>query len=288
MHRDLKPQNILFRPSGTPAPIDFGLVKQISDSVIKAEETISVANGTAVGAGTPGYSAPEQFRGEDITPSADIHALGVIAERCFNGKPPSVWKPIIRRATSSIPGERFSSVEELAQAIRTRYFRLLWPAVIILLAVAAAISVWFISAHIHRSGIRFESGFDQWEKTVETRSDELGNYSHITLDGDLHQLDGRISLNDGHRTVVEGPGTLRLSINGTPDSTIVLRRCSLSNTTNDPSPENSPHYILEDGSYLNLSNLRQKDLPNIKVTYDTKDSAVLFGGPQNSLRYFFQ
>lgn len=56
-------------------------------------------------------------RGE-ATVTSDIHALGVLADRCFNGNPPRVWSRIIQRATSSIPARRYPSVASFARAIR--------------------------------------------------------------------------------------------------------------------------------------------------------------------------
>ena len=58
-------------------------------------------------------------RGE-ASVASDIHALGVLADRCFDGEPPKIWRRIIERATSSIPALRYQSVEEFLHAIRRR------------------------------------------------------------------------------------------------------------------------------------------------------------------------
>jgi len=45
----------------------------------------------------------------------------MLANHCFNGSPPPAWVPIIRRATSTIPTQRFATVLDLAHAIRGRH-----------------------------------------------------------------------------------------------------------------------------------------------------------------------
>ena len=98
-HRDIKPDNALFRahvgerPSGPPAA-----------------GGPSIVEGRRVGVGTPGWSAPEQFDRGEATPTSDVHALGVLADACFGGRPPRAWRGIVRRATSSLPAERFPDV----------------------------------------------------------------------------------------------------------------------------------------------------------------------------------
>ena len=124
VHRDIKPGNILWRPGRTrsyataqPVLADLGLVKCVapSDSGQTAPQSVTVG-----GVGTPGYGAPEQMERGETTPAADIHALGVLADRCFGGKPPRAWVRIIERATSSIPARRYQSVAAFARAIRWR------------------------------------------------------------------------------------------------------------------------------------------------------------------------
>ena len=68
-------------------------------------------------------AAPEQFTGEEITPASDIHALGVLLNECFNGKPPRQWKRIIAKCTSSLPDYRFHAAQEFIQAVRRRNLR---------------------------------------------------------------------------------------------------------------------------------------------------------------------
>lgn len=128
VHRDIKPANIMCRrASGKNARmhavlIDLGLLKRHEAAQrLMGDVSVTIVDGRAVGAGTPRYAAPEQFSGGGLSPAADVHALGILADECFGGKPPSEWERIISRATSSIPERRYRDVPSLMQAIRRRY-----------------------------------------------------------------------------------------------------------------------------------------------------------------------
>lgn len=121
VHRDIKPANILWRANGELVLSDLGLLKQTMPTAGHTGVTATLVNGRAVGAGTPHYAAPEQFDGGGISVATDIHALGVLIDDCFGGNPPSDWARIVRRATSSLPGRRYSDVENLMRAVRGRH-----------------------------------------------------------------------------------------------------------------------------------------------------------------------
>jgi len=125
IHRDIKPSNIMGRLDADghviPVLIDLGLLKHFDQKGRPTTDSISIMQNRVVGVGTPGYAAPEQFTGGDLSPATDIHALGMLANHCFRDSPPRAWIPIIRRASSSIPTQRFASVLDLAQAIRKRH-----------------------------------------------------------------------------------------------------------------------------------------------------------------------
>ena len=119
VHRDIKPDNILWRSPSEPVLADLGLVKELelTNSQLKDSQL------TVGGVGTPGYGAPEQMERGEATAASDIHALGVLADRCFDGKPPRAWKRIIERATSSIPERRYPDVESFMCAVRRRHWQ---------------------------------------------------------------------------------------------------------------------------------------------------------------------
>jgi serine/threonine protein kinase len=79
VHRDVKPANILFDEHGKAYVADFGLVKERDASLLTRP-------GQAVG--SLDYMAPEQIRGEAVTPAADVYALGCVAWECLRGAPP--------------------------------------------------------------------------------------------------------------------------------------------------------------------------------------------------------
>jgi len=85
IHRDIKPSNIFVINQGflgeTIKILDFGIAKVISDASAGAGHTGSFV-------GTPRYASPEQLRGEPLTPSSDIYALGMLLYTMLTGKIP--------------------------------------------------------------------------------------------------------------------------------------------------------------------------------------------------------
>lgn len=79
VHRDVKPGNFLKTKSGRLKLSDFGLAR------IDAGRKITRAGKTA---GTVLYMAPEQIRGQDITPAADLYALGCVLYEMLTGQTP--------------------------------------------------------------------------------------------------------------------------------------------------------------------------------------------------------
>lgn len=76
VHRDLKPGNIVMAPDG-PRVLDFGIARAL-------ESTRLTATGSAFG--TPGYLAPEQALGEEVTGAADVFALGAVLVAAAGGQ----------------------------------------------------------------------------------------------------------------------------------------------------------------------------------------------------------
>ncbi len=79
VHRDVKPGNLLRSREGEVKLADFGIAKATEQSSI-----------TQVGSvlGTAAYLAPEQARGEEAGPRADLYALGVVTYQLISGRLP--------------------------------------------------------------------------------------------------------------------------------------------------------------------------------------------------------
>ena len=118
VHRDIKPNNILFRGQ-QPVLVDFGLVKKM-EAEIPLRASLSIVNGKAVGVGTPGYASPEQLIGDVVDRTTDIHALGMLIAEFFGNELPRQWEPIVNKATNSRRQARYQSIDELMLAVRNR------------------------------------------------------------------------------------------------------------------------------------------------------------------------
>jgi serine/threonine-protein kinase len=79
VHRDVKPGNLLVSDSDVVKLADFGIARATDQSSI-----------TQVGSvlGTAAYLAPEQARGEEAGPRADLYSLGVVAYQLLSGRLP--------------------------------------------------------------------------------------------------------------------------------------------------------------------------------------------------------
>ena len=121
VHRDVKPHNIMLE--GERAYLtDFGLAKAVGDS--------GVLSGTSI-VGTVEYMSPEQWRGEQVGPAADVYALGCVLYEAVTGvvpyarqagdvepEMPQGLEAVIERAVAKDPGRRYATAGDLIEAAR--------------------------------------------------------------------------------------------------------------------------------------------------------------------------
>jgi eukaryotic-like serine/threonine-protein kinase len=181
VHRDLKPDNLMLTPEGTPKILDFGLVRSTSTSLPGDSPTEVKVTNSGVMLGTMTYMSPEQARGESLDIQSDQFSLGVILHEMATGthpfrrsnpyetlaainrdEPPPlgenvpepfVW--IVERLLAKNPTERYASTTDLARdlafvrdraaagsaAIRTRGAMRPGLSRVAFLAAAAAVAV---------------------------------------------------------------------------------------------------------------------------------------------------
>jgi formylglycine-generating enzyme required for sulfatase activity len=134
VHRDVKPENVLFDKLDRPLLADFGIALASSDFARVTREGSTI--------GSSGYMSPEQARGFSIDGRADLYSLGVVTYEMVSGDLPyhgpdtlSValahveqpiprlsprrrrWQPFIDKAMAKSPEERFQSAEQMEGAL---------------------------------------------------------------------------------------------------------------------------------------------------------------------------
>ena len=109
LHRDLKPANVLLDGRGHVRLTDFGLAA-LRESVSGAE----------LSSGTPGYMAPEQVEGREVTVRSDLYGLGVVLYELFTGQ-----RPDPPMAAGSAPARPSTKVDGLDPAVERVILRCL-------------------------------------------------------------------------------------------------------------------------------------------------------------------
>lgn len=80
VHRDIKPDNIMFREDGSAVLTDFGIARaqNASNQLTKVGQVV----------GTPKYMSPEQLQGREVDGRTDIYSLGIMLYEMFAGRCP--------------------------------------------------------------------------------------------------------------------------------------------------------------------------------------------------------
>ncbi|MGE5761412.1 MAG: serine/threonine-protein kinase, partial [Gemmatimonadota bacterium] len=138
VHRDIKPDNIMFDEHGQALVTDFGIAKAATGSKL---------TGTGMAIGTPHYMSPEQARAQQLDGRSDIYSLGVVAYQCLTGLVPydgedsfsigykhimeELPEPaletaeqrdlfeVIRKMMAKLPAERFQTADEMVEVLES-------------------------------------------------------------------------------------------------------------------------------------------------------------------------
>jgi serine/threonine protein kinase len=118
IHRDIKPDNILFRENGAPILTDFGIAKDLD------RNTQMTAMGTLLG--TYRYMSPEQFQGIEPDGRSDLFSLGILLVEMLTGERPfdgdSVEVLITKRLTDPVPElpKQYDMFQPIAERLLTK------------------------------------------------------------------------------------------------------------------------------------------------------------------------
>src|SRR3989449_1163184 len=136
VHRDIKPDNVMFDEHGLAVVTDFGIAKAATGGKL---------TGTGMSIGTPHYMSPEQARAQALDGRSDLYSLGVVAYQCLTGgvpfdgedsfaigykhimeelPTPALETPdkrslfeVIRKMMAKLPDDRFQNADDLVQAL---------------------------------------------------------------------------------------------------------------------------------------------------------------------------
>ena len=95
VHRDIKPANVMIAKDGTPFILDFGIAREIQETLTRVTGKLS--------SGTLLYMSPEQLNGASPKAPQDVYSFAVMVYECLNGEPPFVRGQIDHQILNSIP-----------------------------------------------------------------------------------------------------------------------------------------------------------------------------------------
>ena len=80
VHRDIKPANIMIRKDGRPFVMDFGIAREIQETMTRMTGKMS--------SGTLMYMSPEQLLGSQPEKEQDVYSFAAMVYECLKGEPP--------------------------------------------------------------------------------------------------------------------------------------------------------------------------------------------------------
>jgi len=105
IHRDVKPENILFSSDGDVMLADFGIARQI-------QQETSLTRGFVIG--TPPYMSPEQMAGEKLDNNSDFYSLGVVLYEMLTGEAAYRKMPVEKIFAAKLSGQQLTLPTHLA------------------------------------------------------------------------------------------------------------------------------------------------------------------------------
>lgn len=140
IHRDIKPQNVIVKPDGRVALIDFDIARVYRSGSDTDTQFF----------GTRAYAPPEQYGFAQTDARADIYSLGVLLRFLLTGSPRDnknvrVYKPlekIIQKCTAFDPTRRYADVDQVRKALlraNPTSQRLRFAGIVAAVVVAAAL-----------------------------------------------------------------------------------------------------------------------------------------------------
>jgi urea transport system substrate-binding protein len=119
IHRDIKPDNILFSSSGVVKLCDFGLVKLLEDDLHLTQ--------TGMLCGTPLYMSPEQASNQDMDGRSDLYSLGATYFALLTGRPPFIGPGVPQILMSHVSG-KVPDPRSIVPSIPEACARVIWRA----------------------------------------------------------------------------------------------------------------------------------------------------------------
>ena len=130
VHRDVKPENVLFGWDGRPQLADFGIARAMSAGALLTEDGLMI--------GSPHYVSPEQARAQRVDGRSDLYSLGIVLHEMLTGRVPfdavdsmavlyaqvnepppplpaalASWQPVLDRLLAKEPDARYGTANDL-------------------------------------------------------------------------------------------------------------------------------------------------------------------------------